>query len=271
MKKFLALFIVLGLFRAQAQESGKFADPKFVFAYKETSFETDDYKIYIEDAVNVDAFSKFKVRVFNKTNDYLILKPSDVVFKIGNQILFGKDKQLVIPPNEEASRVIDAKGKGLQEEKFTLEIKNVYKVSNSGAPVKTPDLAIPTKEKEFTTGPFKCVIKKLDLQTNKTVLRIECTYNGDAVGILAPNKAIAIMPKGQENQNSYRNKNNLMEKGRPEDFIVDIREMKNAGDLQKDPWKIVWGETFKESKTEPIPGGSIPMEIDRKKTAEKNQ
>jgi hypothetical protein len=271
MHKIISLLLLFSVLRTGAQESGKFADPKFVFAYKETSFETEDYKIYIEDAVNVDAFAKFKVRVFNKTNDYLVLKPADINFKIGNQSIFGKDKQLVIPPNEEASKVIDAKGKGLQEEKYTLEIKNVYKISYAVTPVKTEDLAIPTTKKEFTTGPFQCKIKRIDLQTNKTLLRIECTYTGDMIGVLAPNKAIAIMPKGQENQNVYRNKNNLMEKGRPEDFVVDIREMKNAGDLQKDPWKIVWGETFRESKMEPIPGGTIPMEIDRKKTAEKNQ
>lgn len=271
MKKTLLFLFLLGAFCFRAQESGKFADPKFVFAYKETSFETDDYKIYIEDAINVNAFSKFKIRVFNKTNDYLVLKPADIAFKIGNQTIFGKDKQLVIPPNEEASKVIDVKGKGLQEEKYTIEIKNIYKVSNAGVAVKTEDLAVPVNQKEFTNGPFKCVIKRNDLQTNKTLLRIECTYTGDAVGILAPNKAIAVMPKGQENQNSYRNKNNLMEKGKPEDFLIDIREMKGAGDMQKDAWKIVWGETFKESKMEPAAGGTIPMEIDRKKTAEKNQ
>lgn len=271
MKKIAILLFLIQLAFLGAQESGKFADPKFKFVYQETSFETDDYKIYIEDAINVASVSKFKIRVFNKTNDYLTVKPSDIAFKIGSQTLLGKDKQFIVPPNEEASKVIDAKGKDLQEEKFTIEIKSIYKVSNAEPAVKTEDLAVPLTKKEFTAGPFKCVIKKADIQTNKTLFRIQCTYSGDMIGIIAPNQVIAVMPKGQENQNNFRNKNNIMEKGKSEDFLIEIREMKNAGDLQKDPWKIVWGETFKESKAEPVAGGNIPMEIDRKKTAEKNQ
>lgn len=254
-----------------AQQSKKHIDPKYVFCYKQTSVNTDDYKIYIEDAINEDGFSKLKIRIFNKTNDYLIFKPGDVVFKIGNQDVVCKEKQLVILPNEEGWKVISVKGKGFQEEKYTLEIKNMYKISTVPAALKVEDMVLPITKNEFTAGAFKFTIKKADLRTDKSILKCECVYEGDGIGILTPSQCMAIMPKGQENPNADRFKSCLLEKGKPESFLMEFREMKGAGDMQKEPMKLVWNETFRESKIEPIPGTKINLELDGPKTGEKNQ
>src|SRR5688572_6916927 len=88
-----------------AFSQNKPVDPNYIYCYKETVFETEDYKIYLEDAVNQDDFSKFLFRVFNKTYHYLIFKPGDIVFKIGGQDLISKDKPLIVLPNSEGSKV----------------------------------------------------------------------------------------------------------------------------------------------------------------------
>jgi hypothetical protein len=232
---------------------------------------TDDYKIYIEDAINEDGLSKLKIRIFNKTNDYLIFKPTDVIFKIGNQEVACKEKQMVILPNEEGWKVISVKGKGFQEEKYTLEIKNMHKISAAPAAVKVEDMPLPLAKNEFYAGKFKFTIKKADLRTDKSILRCECVYEGDGIGILTPSKCIAIMPKGQENPNADKFKSCLLEKGKPEGFLMEFREMKGTGDMQKEPFKLVWGETFRESKIEPITGTKINLELDAAKTGERNQ
>jgi hypothetical protein len=271
MKRYFLAALLSITFFSQAQESKKHIDPKYVFCYKNLSVSTDDYKIYIEDAINEDGVSKLKIRIFNKTNDYLIFKPEDVIFKIGSQNVACKEKQLIIMPNEEGWKVISVKGKGFQEEKYTLEIKNMHKISASIAPVKVEDMPLPPAKNEFYAGKFKFVIKKADLQTDKTILKCECTYEGDGVGILSPAKCIAIMPKKQENPNADKFKSCLLEKGKSENFLMEFREMKGAGDMQKGPMKLVWGETFKDSKVEPIKGTMINFELDGPKTAEKNQ
>lgn len=268
------LFIALSFLLAGqlfSQETKKHIDPKYVFCYKPTSVSTDDYKIYIEDAINEDGLSKFKIRIFNKTNDYLIFKPGDLVFKIGNQEIICKEKQIVILPNEENWKVLSVKGKGFQEEKYTIEIKNLQKISAGVTAVKVENTNLPVKATEFNAGKFKFSIKKADLQTNKSILRCECVYEGDGVGILSPEKCMAIMPKGQENPNADKFKSCLLEKGKKESFLIEFREMKDAGDMQKDPFKIVWGEMFKDSKIEPVQGTKINLELDPPKTAERNQ
>lgn len=271
MKRYFLAYLLAITFLTNAQESKKGIDPKYIFCYKNTSISTDDFKIYIEDAVNEDGVAKFKIRIFNKTNDYIIFKPGDVVFKIGKQEIPCKDKQILILPNEEGWRVISVKGKGFQEEKYTVEIKNMHKISASVAAVKAEDVDLPLKKNEVTAGKFKCTIKKADLQTDKSILKCECVYEGEGIGILSPGKSYAKMPKGQENPNADKFKACLLEKGKGENFLIEFREMKGAGDMQKSPFKLVWGETFKDSKLEPIKGGIINFELDGPKTSEKNQ
>ena len=267
---FLTLLLGVSLF-TQAQQSKKGIDPKYVFCYKQTSFSTEDYKIYIEDAINEDGLSKLKIRIFNKTNDYLIFKPNDIVFKIGTQEITCKEKQIVILHNEEGWKLISVKGKGFQEEKYTLEIKNMYKISATTAAIKMEDMSLPLTKPDFTADKFKCTIKKADLKTDKSILRCECVYEGDGIGILTPSKSVVVMPKGQENPNVDKFKSALLEKGKGESFLMEFREMKGGGDMQKGPLKLIWNDTFKDSKKEPIAGAKINLELDGPKTAERNQ
>lgn len=252
-----------------AQKNG--VDPNYRFYYKETSFETDDYKIYIEDPIAVDGWSKFKVRIFNKTNDYIIFKPTEVEFKINGQVIPCKDKQISVPPNDEATKVIDVKGKNLQVDTFSVIIKKVFKGAANSAPFVVNDYEIPLSTKDFKAGKFFCKTKGAVIKTDKTLLKFLCTYEGDDLGILMPSHVTAIMPRGQENTNSNRNKGTLLDKGKSDDFIVEFKEMKGAGDMQKEHFVLKWNDTFKETKVEVLSGGEFKLELDRAKTAEKNK
>lgn len=271
MKTCLTAVLVVLSFFIEAQQSKKHIDPKYVFCYKNATLNTDDYKIYIEDAINEDGLSKFKIRIFNKTNDYLIFKPTDVIFKIGSQEIACKEKQILVMPNEENWKVLSVKGKGFQEEKWTIELKQMHKVPASVPVIKVDDINLPLAQTEYTAGNFKYIIKKADLKTDKSVLRCECIYEGEGVGILSPGKCMAVMPKGQENPNADKFKSCLLEKGKGESFLIEFREMKGGGDMQKNPFKLVWGETFKDSKIETVAGGKINLELDGPKTGERNQ
>ena len=270
MKHLLLASIVVVSLISHAQINPK-KDPKYDYCYKETSFETDDYKIYFLDAVNTDERAKFKIRVFNKTNDYIIFKPTDLIFKINGSDLPSGDKPMTIGPNDESAKVIDVKGKGLQVEKFTFELKAVYKVAANSPGIKTADFDLPPSKNDFTTGNFKCKLLNNKLKTDKSSAQFGCTYEGDGIGIIDPYKCAAIMPKGKENANSKNYTGMLMDKGKYEDFNVEFKEISGGGDMQKGGLKIKWNDTFRESKISPLKGGTIQMEIDTEKSIEKNK
>lgn len=271
MKKTIASLLICLPLIFYAQDAKIKMDPSYKYFYTETSIETDDYKIYIENGTSTDSWVKFKVRIFNKTNDFIIFKPTDVIFKINGREIPGTDKQIFVIPNDEATKVVDAKGNGFQVNKFSVEIKNFYKVSANTPVIKAEDFPIPVTANSLSAGNFKCYSKSAAIKNDKSVLKFVCEYTGDQIGILAPSKITAIMPKGQENVNANRNKGMLLEKGKSDDFIVDIREMPGSGDMKKDNWKLKWNETFRESKEVSIPGGKFTLELDQAKTAEKNK
>lgn len=233
--------------------------------YKEATAETDDYKIYIVDAVAYAAQSKFKMKVFNKTNDYLMIKPKEITFISGERSLSSIDRNFVVAPNDEASLVIDYKDKNIQVDKYSIDVKGIYKAPAGGKISEAPNFELPPAKKEFTTGNFTCSLKKNDSKTDKTVSRFECAYNGDGVGVINPMKTVATMPNGTDNPNSKKNRPILIEKGLSEDFVLVFLEVKDAGDMQRKPIQVKWGETFRESKLMPLKGVKIDLEKDNGK------
>lgn len=243
----LAITLLIGISTfAQKKESKQ--DENVKFLYKESTLETDDYNIYIIDAVGVGKQVKFKIKIFNKTNDYLLIKPNEINYVVGNKIVFSRDKNFVVQPNEEETEVLDFRGEDMMVDHYTLEMKGIYKASAGGQISKVTNFNLPPSVNEFTTGNFTCHLKKNESTTAKAFAKFECTYIGDGIGILSPNKCIAVMPNGSDNANAKKNKTMILEKGKSDDFTVVFNEVVNAGDMQKNPIVIKWNETFRESK-----------------------
>ncbi len=230
------------------------------FMYKDITVETDDYKVYIIDAVAVDGLSKFKIKIFNKTNDFLLVKPSEFAYKTESKTVANTEKNFIIAPNDETTRVIDFKGSTMLVEKYMIEVKGIYKASAAAKALEVPNFDLPPTKNDFSVGSFNCVLKKNEASTDKASAKFECSYNGDAIGIIFPYKAACIMPNGTDNANSKKNSGILLEKGRSDDFTLVFNEVVGAGDLQKKAVKIKWNDTFKESKLMKLADNVINME-----------
>ena len=53
--------------------------------YKDTKIETADYTLIVSNAVSTDAETKFKIKIVNKTNTFLIYKPEESKFNINGK------------------------------------------------------------------------------------------------------------------------------------------------------------------------------------------
>lgn len=241
------------------------------FFYKDATIETSDYKIYIVDAVAVPAYSKFKLKIFNKTNDFLIIKPSEMMLVANGKNIENKEKPFVVPPNDEGSKVIDFKGADMQFQNYDLIVKGIYKAAAKGKVIELANFELPPTKNEFEAGNFSCILKKHDANTDRSISKFECKYNGDDVGIISPYKTACVMPNGKENANAKREMPSLLEKGGSETFVLQYNEIAGAGDLQKKSIAIKWNEAFQESKLKTLSGSDIKIEYDSVKSTEKNK
>ena len=254
----LAISLLIGInFFAQKKE--KKPDEGLKYLYKEATVETDDYNVYIKDIVAVGKQLKFKIKIFNKTNDFLLIKPTEISFVSGDKTVFSLDKTIVVQPNEEETEVIDFKGTEMQVDKFLIEIKGVYKASAGGQIIRTPNFNLPPTKNDFTIGNFTCTLNKHESKTDKAFGKFECVYAGDGIGIINPNKCIAIMPNGTDNPNAKKSKILILEKGKSDDFTAVFNEVPGAGDLQKKSIAINWNETFRESKLSKLNSSKIEV------------
>jgi hypothetical protein len=261
-----------------AQAFSQKVDEKTKIFYKEMTIETDDYKVYILDIVSTAGYSKFRMKVFNKTNDYIMIRPNEIVYNADGQTITGSgkmftggDKMFVIPPNEESNKTIEFKGEKMQKDKFTVELKGVYKVAATGKIIEAPLFELPASKNEFEAGPFICTLKNSKVATDQSYAKFDCKYLGDGIAILDPYKCAAIMDNGKENANVKKYSGSLLEKGQNEDFSVIFNEIAGAGDMQKKGLKIKWNNTFRESKIMKLKDASIDVLKDDAKTAEKNK
>ncbi|MDF2449852.1 MAG: hypothetical protein K0R26_2356 [Bacteroidota bacterium] len=262
MKYLLLLSTLFMSFFINAQEKEKNKEkPKedVKYLYKQANVETDDYNIYIIDVIASVKQAKFKIKIFNKTNDYLLVKPTEFKYLAGDKTLLGEDKTYVVSPNEEETKVIDFKGADMLSEKFTIEFKGIYKASAGGKIHQLSNFELPASKNDFTVENFTCTLKKADLKTDKSAIKFECVYVGDGVGIVNPMKATAIMPGGQDNVNVKKNQPMILEKGKKDDFTLVFNEIPGAGDMQKKGLQIKWNETLRESKLLPI--GTTKLEL----------
>lgn len=269
--KFLLITLVFLLsFNSFAQKDKKNkkdekVNEKIKFLYKEVFVETDDYKIYIIDAVSTEGLCKFKMKVFNKSNDYLIVKPREFALVADGKTIVSTDKNLIVPPNEETFKVIDFKAVGLRVPNFTVEIKGIYKASAGGKALVAPDFVFPAITNQFVAGGFTCTLKNSKLETSKSSAKFDCVYIGDGIAILDSYKCSAIMPNGTANANKKKYNGSILEKGENEDFTVVVEEIPGAGDMQKKGFTIKWNDTFKETKLVTLKPAKIEVLKDSEK------
>ncbi len=72
--------------------------------------ENEYYKIEFSDAHSQQQFSFVKVKITNKTNDYLYFEPSECIFRYEFGEFNTKGKRNVIKPNKSSSKVLKVTG-----------------------------------------------------------------------------------------------------------------------------------------------------------------
>lgn len=242
--------------------------------YKSQTIENNDLKITIEDAVATPAGVKFRLRLINKTNDYIIYKPNESTFKINGKEAKPNEDWMIIRPNESDSKVIDLKGPGyLVAENFSFVLDGVYKANINEGAVNAPEFKLPPSQNEFKAGGFDITHVSNKKTTARTDAKFNITYNGDKIGIFEPKKVAMKMPDGKEYANYHSDKDAIVfEKGKMKSTSVAWKDVPtSSGDMQKDDMVILWRDAFKEVTPKKAPTQTLVIIFDQETTDLKNK
>jgi hypothetical protein len=267
MKKIIIAIIVLACCTAiQAQNY------KRVF-YKNQTVENKDIRIIIDDAVATDGGIKFKMKIKNLTNDYIIYKPSESVFKIDGKSINPTEKWLIISPNDDDYRVIDLKGPNYKKAAdFEFVLDGVYKASASGKGVPAPDFKLPASQNEFKAGDFTVTLEKAKKETARTDAKFNAKYTGTKIAIFEPNKVAMKMPDGKEYANYHADKKAQLMNSGDVSFTVAWKDIpKTSGDMQFAEMIILWRDAFKETTPVKSEAQTITIAFDKDLTEVKGK
>ena len=237
----------------------KSTDPKHENHYRAKPVDTNDLKIEFEDFHSQQTFTLVKIKVTNKTSDYIVVKPREIVFKYDfgeyyptvpfTSGLFSKET-LLLGPRESGSRTLKVTGGDkFHVERLSLEYKGFYKIISASAAIAVQDFQLPPSVNSVSGGPFKCSLDKLKKETKESEISFKCSYEGSDVGILDPDKVTLKLENGNEYVNDTRKgKVLLLFNGEDEKLTASFHVAARVTDMQFANMWLVWKNTFSESK-----------------------
>jgi hypothetical protein len=270
----ITISLVFSIFTFSCYSQISTSDPKHINVYNDAQkIENDEYIITIEDVVSNVKYAKFKIKITNKTSDYLLYKGDECIYIADAINVKAQEKPVFIEPFSTKSKVIEFKGtEGFHLDKFVAEIKGLYRITIGETNYTAPDFQLPPSSKDFTSGPFVCTLLKTEQETQSTWARFSCKYNGQKIGFINPAKCVVKLPDGKEfSSTNLKSKAEMLLPGEDSKFLADFQIPAKTADMQFTTMNIVWKESFIESTAKPLPSQKVSFEIDPAKTAARNK
>ena len=273
----ISAFCVLACHQIYAQR--KVTDPKHENHYQVKPVETDEVSISFTDAHSQQEFTHTKIKVTNKTNDYILFKTAETTFKyefgeyhpvVGG--IFRSSKMTVFPKDSDTRVLKVSGGNQFHVEGLELKLGGFYRVAAEGKTQDAPDFKLPASANDFKAGVFKCSLEKIKKETKETEVFFKCVYQGNEIGMIDPTKITLKLENGDEYAND--NKKAKMELVLPGEDVTISASFHVPGkitDMQFANMLMVWKNTFTESKIVPITVGETAFTLDPGMTEAKNK
>lgn len=267
MKNLLLLFCFLFVLSSADAAPLEAKEKKYdKVVYNEITQEKENMTIFIVDAVSTDEYFKFKLRIHNKSADYLKIDFAQLKVVLNGGLEFKPmEKPLIIAPGDFGVRVIDIKGPQFRVTQLDIILDGIFSVSSSGKVHEAPIFKLPVSNNTFEAGPFKVVNKGTELKTDIGLVKLEVTYTGSQMAIVQPMKVTLKMPvSGNQFANMSSNRKAIvLGPGESQEFTliwkdIDVRQ---NGDMQKVNMDVLFKDAFMESKATAVASSTITLSI----------
>ncbi|MBN4062012.1 MAG: hypothetical protein COA57_08140 [Flavobacteriales bacterium] len=271
-KTLLLLFIAF----ASNCFSQKPNDPKHENHYRVIpTINTDELSIDFADQHSQMEFTKMKIKITNKTDDFIVFKMGENDFIYEHSTFNPKEKMVIIDPKESISKTLSVNGDTrFHVEKFELKLKGFYRAPLNGDVHNAENFKLPPESNGFSAGPFKVTHKSkaLKKESRITNAKFKCTYSGQHIGLVNPYKLKVKLEDGQQFPNMNDNiKTKLLLPGKSYGFNTVFKISTKIIDMQFANMEINWNDMFVESKLSKLEDISVSFELDPGKTAGKNK
>ena len=245
--------------------------PSIAFAganyFKVAGGESDQAKVEAVDIVADEDVVKFKANITNKTDQYLLFDTNKPVFRVGDQTVTTESDAwkalLVINPHATDDKVLDAVGSNMKVDAFSVTLNGFSTADPEGTPVDIAPFRLPSEGDTFDTGGFECALGKLKKETKETVAPFKCTYTGDKMALVRPDR-IMLRVEGLDQRwnNDAKPKTLVVFPGMSFKFKTVFNVPARDADMQFATMWLDWEGTFAESEMVPVGPVELAFELD---------
>ena len=165
-------------------------DEKHENHYKQlAAYETDLFKIEFSDAHSQKSFTIVKVKISNKSNDYLEIDPSKIKFKYDFGSFSPKVNTFLIEPKKSKSKTFKISGdNNFHVDKLELFLSGFSIIPTKGNKIDVDQFQLPASTNNIDVNGLQCTLSKLSQETKETSAKFNCKNETGSFLIVNPSK-----------------------------------------------------------------------------------
>lgn len=239
--------------------------------YSDQTYSTSTYSIRTNNAVSTRGYLKFKISITNLTSSTLILKPEDIVVKIGNDSFHSQGEMTYIAAYSTRSDVLAFKGGNLMVDSFSIQNPGLYVESGNSKPLSLPDFDIPGSAELKDTNMYMKVVF-LKRMKKLTFVKFHVRYSGEGLLKVETGKSMVRVPSGNEyTPNSSVPYISFIDANSTDSYVSFSYTLPDKiANMSTDKLTILWKDMFAIINLAPVDFQKMTIPIDAATTKKKN-
>lgn len=273
----LALVLASILFQFTAFAQLKENDPRYEKHYFPLDpIETDEIRVEFIKPHSQEGFSMVTVKVFNKTDDYILVKKHAATF-MSDENGYGKKvpKEDIdfVEPHGDITRALKAEGGiGCRVNELTIVLDSVFSRSPvNGKPTGAGEFKMEPDKNSIMMEPFAVTLKKWRYDPKELSADFKIRYRGEGIGVINESKLKIRREDGTVLKNTEAKAQIIVVPPMATRTLTVVRPFEKDEIGKKESVYVVFDEALTESPNAPFKMPSLFLKYDEAKTKEANK
>lgn len=237
--------------------------------------ETDDLRIEIIRPHSQRSFTQFTAKIFNKTDDYILIKKHAITFS-SDEMGYGdknpKEGTMFIEPHGDITRSIKVEGGiGFKVAVVEISLDGFSRAPAEGNTVETVEFKMKPEKNSIMIGPFAVTLKKWRFNSKELTADFKLRYRGEALGMARESRIQIRTESGTVLENTEAKDKDFIMPPMKTRTVNVIRKFEKGQVGKNESVYIIWENALTEAESKPISVPGFRLKFDPEKTKKENK
>jgi hypothetical protein len=237
--------------------------------------ETEELKIEIIRPHSQVNFSQFTAKIYNKTDDYILIKKDAITFS-SDEMGYGdkhpKEATMFIEPKGDITRSIKVEGGiGFKVAVIDVKLDGFSRAPAEGNAVETVEFKMKPEKNSIMVGPFAVTLKKWRFNSKEITADFKLRYRGEALGMARESRIQIRTESGTVLENTEAKDKDFIMPPMKTRTVNVVRKFEKGQVGKNESVYIIWEKALTEAESTPISVPGFTLKFDPDKTKKENK